>query len=194
MSRTIEEILKSFDCCHNTDQGCPNDCPYRESEQCIEDRDKDVEQILKTIQKHKHAISEMYYEGLKDAWRLAEKIVFIDKDGGLTCKQFNEIFGGKNKGEVFEMDPKEVFQRIEDWTNKNEFNIGNLVKPNTINSDGIIGVITRIEENTIDSTICNITVLWDDGSAGTYEVNELINTGETVNMEEFFSKVKKLES
>ena len=34
----------------------------------------------------------MYDEGLKDAWKLAEKIVFIDKNGGLTCKQFNQIF------------------------------------------------------------------------------------------------------
>jgi len=54
-----------------------------------------------------------YNDGLKDAWALAEKICFMDKDGGMQHKDMIRIFGNVSKYDLFKMDPAEIIEKIE---------------------------------------------------------------------------------
>ena len=67
----------------------------------------------------------MTYEGLLETIR---KIVFIDKDGGLTSKEFNEIFPGMNKAMVLELSPYEIYARVKEYEDNNEVKVGDIVK------------------------------------------------------------------
>lgn len=64
----------------------------------------------------------------QEVWELASKIMFIDKDKGFTNKEFNEIFEGKNRGEVFEMSVYEVIGRINEYREKQRIKIGDVVE------------------------------------------------------------------
>ena len=48
---------------------------------------------------------------VEEAWELARKIAFLDKDGGFNSSYFGKVFSGMNKGQVFELSPYEIKKR-----------------------------------------------------------------------------------
>ena len=74
---------------------------------------------------------------VEETWELAKKITFIEKDGGFTSKEFNEIFTKMNKGEVFDLSPYEVMKRVEDYEREHAFNVGDVLT----DSEGLIYVV-----------------------------------------------------
>ena len=188
--KTHEEILKSLQCCGVGGTGCSKLCAYyKDNSDCMKNRNNDLIQLIQSIDILKETGQEMYEEGMKKAWDMANKIAFIDKNGGFTCKEFNEIFGNKNKGEVFEMNPMTVAAMIEDWEQTKEYHVGDIVKYNDVldmmQNPGEKGVILKIDRQ--DKKVA--TVLWNSKDFGTYPLEELILTGENVDILPMFEKL-----
>jgi hypothetical protein len=186
--KTNEEILKSLKMCsqyqnHQKHWDCRM-CPYYISENCAKDRTEDLITLLNSIDTMKEVCDEMYEEGMKDAWSMAEKITFIDKYGAFTCKEFNEIFDGKNKAEVFEMTPMAVKRKIDEWFKTGNFHVGDVVKYNDVldirNNPDEKGVVTKLENG-------KAYVLWNDQTSGRYPIDELILTGKHVELGNIFN-------
>lgn len=74
---------------------------------------------------------------VEEAWELAKKITFIEKDGGFTSKEFNGIFPKMNKGDVFDLSPYEVMKRVKDYEKEHTFNVGDVL----IDSEDLIYVV-----------------------------------------------------
>ena len=64
---------------------------------------------------------------VNDAWELAYKIMFIDKIGGFTSKEFNEIFGGLSRVEVMKLGYECAKEFIKEYEKKKLISIGDIV-------------------------------------------------------------------
>ena len=62
-----------------------------------------------------------------EVWEYAKRIFFLDKDCGLTCKEFNAIFGKMSKYDVLCMEPLEAIGMIKEWE-KSIIRVGDIVK------------------------------------------------------------------
>ena len=183
--KSYEELILAHTLCGKGETGCSVSCPYLNSLNCMAEKAHDTLACLKGIEALKAAASEMYEKGLNDAWEVAEKIVFIDKNGGFTCKEFNEIFGNKNKGEVFEMTPTEVIKMIQLWEETKDYHVGDVVKYNDVldmmENANEKGVIIHIDKTKA------ATVLWNSKKTGTYPLKELSLTGEHLDISSVFT-------
>ena len=116
-------------------------------------------------------IVKTYEQGLADAWELAGKLVFSEKNGGFNVRRIEEIFGTQRYPDVFRwFTAEEALAKIEDYERTKEIKVNSIVE----NSMGVLGVVTR-DENT------NVYVMWTDGSCGKREKKCLKNTGRTAN-------------
>ena len=59
---------------------------------------------------------------------VVRKIVFIDKDGGLSSREFNEIFPNMNKAMVLDLPPYEIYMRVKEYEKEKEIKPGDIVK------------------------------------------------------------------
>lgn len=64
---------------------------------------------------------------VEEAWELTRKITFLDKDGGFDSSYFGKVFSGMNKGQVFELSPYEIKERIEKYDKEHEILVGDIV-------------------------------------------------------------------
>lgn len=91
---------------------------------------------------------DMYNAGLNDAWELARKIVLDEIDGGMSVKDFYNIFD-KTMGDedvLKKFTPKEVIAKLEAYEkSKDEIKVGDVV--DTKNEFQGIGVVTYLENN-----------------------------------------------
>ena len=178
--KSREELIRILEKCAN---GNCEGCPYSNISECTTAKNNDLLEFLRAIGKTKEICEEMYEEGLKDAWSMAKKIAFIDREGALTRKEFDEIFGGKYKDEVFKMTPMAVKRKIDEWAKTCNFHVGDVVKYNDIldmrNVPNEKGVITKIENG-------KASVLWSGYTIGTYPINELILTGKHIDLDQIF--------
>lgn len=109
----------------------------------------------------------------KEVWELAKKITFIDKDGGFTAKQFNEIFPNMNKGQVFELSPYEVKERVDAYEKEHELIVGDIL----IDDDDIKYVL--LDKDIVDG-VERVSVLDENGcvsSMNTYCFQKIGETG-----------------
>lgn len=59
---------------------------------------------------------------------VVRKIVFIDKDGALSSREFNEIFPNMNKAMVLDLPPHEIYMRVKEYEKENKIKPGDIVK------------------------------------------------------------------
>lgn len=108
-----------------------------------------------------------YNEGTADAWEIAGLICKHVDYGGLSAKEFNEIFNTSSISKVLEMPYKEVEEKIEEWKKaKEEIKQGDYAK----SCGSITGIITKDSVNG-DENKCYI--MWSDGSTGIRNKKEL---------------------
>ena len=91
---------------------------------------------------------ESYVAGLNDAWDLAKKIILDEFNGGMSVKDFYNIFD-KTMGDedvLKKFTPKEVLAKLEAYEkSKDEIKVGDVVA--TDNEFQGIGVVTHLENN-----------------------------------------------
>lgn len=107
-----------------------------------------------------------YFKGLEEAWALAKKLFVEYKESDL-----DKIFGKTwSFPKLMELTPEEALAKIE------AYEAGKKIKENCIveTLDGLHkGVVTLVR------TKGDFFVLWDNGTADTYEEHEVRNTGRT---------------
>lgn len=108
----------------------------------------------------------------KEVWELAKKITFIDKEGGFTTKQFNEIFPNMNKGQVFELSPYEAKERVDAYEKEHELVVGDIL----IDDDDIKYVL--LDKDIIDG-IEKVSVLDENGCVSFMNTYCFQKVGET---------------
>lgn len=114
-------------------------------------------------------IVKTYEQGLADAWELAGKLVFSEKNGGFNVRRIEEIFGTQRYPDVFRwFTAEEALAKIEDYERTKEIKVRSIVKDKRT---GGLGVITGFN--------CGgqVYVMWCDGSCGLHEKDEFMNTG-----------------
>lgn len=111
-----------------------------------------------------------YNEGTADAWEIAGLICKHVDYGGLSAKEFNEIFNTSSISKVLEMPYKEVKDKIEEWKKaKEEIKVGDVV--NIKNNRNARGIVFAIK-----GEWCSLA--WSDGYCGSYLATDIIKTGE----------------
>ena len=97
------------------------------------------------------AEEEAYNKGLNDAWELARKIVLREYDGGMSVKDFYNIFDKTMADEdvLKKFTPQEALAKIAAYEKEQaEIKAGDVVS-----HDGLKGVVTRVTDDCI-YTIC----------------------------------------
>lgn len=59
---------------------------------------------------------------------VVRKIVFVDKDGGLSSRDFNKIFPNMNKAMVLDLPPYEIYMRVKEYEDSNKIEVGDIVR------------------------------------------------------------------
>ena len=115
--KTNEEIKHSLELCQarflNNINMCEK-CPYREYGcACISKRNEELISHFESLEQIKDAIPTVAEVGAEKAWEIARRIFLVGRPNGMPDRDFQAIFDGKSKEEVFKMDFKDVLRRIE---------------------------------------------------------------------------------
>lgn len=109
-------------------------------------------------------------EGRSEAWDLARKIAVIPKDGGYGGSKLIEIFNTALLNEIFNLTYSEATAKVEAWEKaKEKINVGD--------------VLEGIYDNEVKCIVTNLCpdnmayLVFDDGTAGVYELDNLKKTG-----------------
>ena len=96
-------------------------------------------------------------EGQEEAWKLAQKLVLFESDGGFGVDELEEIFETKYWTDVFLLSYSEVAANVAEWERKKEeICVGDVLLSN---ETGNKCIVTRISNEVV-------TTLWNDGSCG----------------------------
>ena len=125
---------------------------------------------------------EAYNKGMNDAWELAKKIVLNEIDGGMSVKDFYNIFD-KTMGDedvLKKFSPKEVLAKLEAY----EKGLEEIKAGDVVQCGGIKGVVGRV----MKSELC---VICADGSSGYWTKSECENTGKHIDISAILAEIGK---
>lgn len=119
----------------------------------IERQKSEITRLLKENAELKSARA----EGQEEAWKLAQKIVLYERDGGFSIDELEEIFETQYWTDVFLLTYSEAIAKIETLEKaKEEICVGDVLLSN---KTGNKCIVTRISNEVV-------TTLWNDGSCG----------------------------
>jgi hypothetical protein len=112
-----------------------------------------------------------YHKGLADAWEAARKIVMYEADGGLRAEETEKIFGTLLCGNIFkDFEASEAIAKIKAYEEKQDkIKVGDEVFMNF--APNVIGIVTHIHSDG------GSHIMWDDGTAGEYNITNCEKTG-----------------
>lgn len=120
-----------------------------------------------------------YSDGLKDAWEMAKKIVGYTCYDGYSMEELKIIFGEWQNAVIFRNNTvEEALAKIEAYEKEKEIKVGDVVKG--ISTDGIV---TRLSNND------TFYVMWEDGSSGRHNINDLKKTGKHIDIESLLRQI-----
>lgn len=106
--------------------------------------------------------------GQNEAWELVQKILNPKSDGGFGLRQIEEMFGHADITEVInENTYAEAAEKVKAWEDDKKIKVGDEYM-----SGKSLCVVTKVN---IDNGQ-NVYVLWDDGSAGKWNIDYFCNT------------------
>lgn len=125
-------------------------------------------------------IEKTYSDGLADAWELAKQIVL---DDGMECDTFMKIFGTYSGYEevLRTMTPQQVLAKIEAYEESKTIKVGDVVYAD--DEPDSFGVVTWKHGN-------GVYVMWDDGSCGDENIEELCKTGRHLDIENLLEQIR----
>lgn len=125
------------------------------------------EQLEAKIKRQKEEITRLLKEnaelksaketGQEEAWKLAQKLVLFEEDGGFGVDELKEIFETQYWTDAFLLSYSEAIAKVEAWKKKKEeICVGDVLLSN---ETGNKCIVTRISNEVV-------TTLWNDGSCG----------------------------
>lgn len=101
-------------------------------------------------------LEENYKKGLNDAWKCAKKVMFAEREGGLSINEYTEIFGNTTAIDVMKnYTASEAIAKIKEYEDKkNEIHVGDEVVSDAFDEKGIV---THITDKSCVSLICGMT-------------------------------------
>ena len=156
--KTNEEIKHSLELCQgrflNNINMCEK-CPYREYGcACISKRNEDLINHFENLKQIKDAIPTVAKVGEKvgteKAWEIARSIFLVGRPNGISDRDFQGIFNGKSKEEVFKMDFKDVLRKIEifeDVVRRYDYARTYIVPGVIVKHDGVKKLVTCVKDS-----------------------------------------------
>ncbi len=121
-------------------------------------------------------------EGHSEAWELARKITVVPKDGGYGGSKLIEIFNTAFYNEIFILSYPEAAAKVAEWEKaKEKICVGD--------------VLEGIYDNEVKCIVTNLCpdnmayLVFDDGTAGVYELDNLKKTGRHIDIDSFLKQI-----
>lgn len=123
-------------------------------------------------------------EGQDEAWELARKIVLMEKEGGMKDEDYIAIFGGCQPSDYILKTHTypEAAAKVKAWKKaKEEIKVGD--------------VLEGIYDNEVKCIVTNLCpdnmayLVFDDGIAGVYELDNLKKTGRHIDIDSFLKQI-----
>ena len=131
---------------------------------------------------HEEEYNQTFNQGAEAAWELARKITCLPINGGFTQNEFEEIFGYDCIPDIFKYTYPEVAAKVAEWEKgKEEIKVGD--------------VLEGIYDNEVKCIVTNLCpdnmayLVFDDGTAGIYELDNLKKTGRHIDIDSFLKKI-----
>ena len=131
----------------------------------IKRQEEEITRLLEEnaeLKKGREAIRDNAFEaglirGQEEAWKMAQKLVLFEEDGGFSIDELKEIFETQYWTDVFLLTYSEVTEKVAEWKRKKEeICVGDILLSN---ETGNKCIVTRISNEVV-------TTLWNDGSCG----------------------------
>ena len=126
-----------------------------------------------------------YEKGLADAWELARKIAADVKEGGFSCDDLKEMFGGYMSSLILSKNTYEqALAKIEAYEKeKSEIKVGDVVEfYYETEEPKEKGVVTWVLEN-------GVAVVWVSGETEHCKKTELTKTGKHIDIESLLRQI-----
>lgn len=131
-------------------------------------------------------ISDAKKKGREEAWALARKIGGSTLTGNYTPRTLGEIFGTASIMSILENDYETVRKKISDYENMPK--VGDIVTFKDSEKYGSERAVVTFVENPNNNVCCGI--LYDNGSPAVFPIEDLVKTGEHVDLTDIFKKLK----
>ena len=153
-----------------------------ENKELKETKTEDIEHWCDVCTKQS-VIEQAKAEGQNEAWELARKITCQPINGGFKQSEFEEIFDEGYISNVFEnYTYPEAAAKVAEWENaKEEIKVGD--------------VLEGIYDNEVKCIVTNLCpdnmayLVFDDGIAGVYELDNFKKTGRHIDIDNFLKQI-----
>lgn len=132
------------------------------------------------------AIEKLRNEGREEAWAVARKIAGSPLAGNYNISTLREIFGDGSSMSIFESEYETVKKKIFDY--ENMVNVGDIVTFKDPEEYGSERAVVTFVEKATGNVCCGI--LYDNGSPAVFPIEDLVKTGEHVDLTDIFKKLK----
>jgi len=115
-------------------------------------------------------------EGFANAWEFTRMIVLDTETGGLDTETLKDLFGNSNPYRIFkDTSIYEAEQKFKEYKQKqaNEISSDEIKVGDEIENNGILGIVTFLEDKPFFQVICS------DGSLGHWAKSEVVKTGKS---------------
>ena len=121
-------------------------------------------------------------EGHSEAWELARKIYLSEEEGGYDGTELFEIFNEVGLSDIYRLSYPEAAAKVAEWEKAKEKNkVGD--------------VLEGIYDNEVKCIVTNLCpdnmayLVFDDGTAGVYELDNLKKTGRHIDIDSFLKQI-----
>ena len=132
------------------------------------------------------AIEKLRNEGREEAWALARKIGGSTLTGNYAPRTLGEIFGTASIMSILENDYETAKKKIADYENMPK--VGDIVTFKDPEEYGNERAVVTFIDKSVDNVCCGI--LYDNGSPAVFPIEDLVKTGEHVDLTDIFKKLK----
>ena len=169
-----------------------NENKQKQIEKLVDKLHRQAEEITRLLAENKELkaengnviweIEQAFDRGCNAAWKLAKKIVGDVRDGGYGGSKLIEIFNTAFYNEIFILTYPEAAAKVAEWENeKEEIKVGD--------------VLEGIYDNEVKCIVTNLCpdnmayLVFDDGTAGVYELDNLKKTGHHIDIDSFLKQI-----
>ena len=169
-----------------------NENKQKQIEKLVDKLHRQAEEITRLLAENKELkaengnviweIEQAFDRGCNAAWKLAQKIAKFQLDGGYSIDELKAIFGHPYVSEILDLTYTEAAEKVAEWEKaKEEIKVGD--------------VLEGIYDNEVKCIVTNLCpdnmayLVFDDGTAGVYELDNLKKTGRHIDVDSFLKQI-----
>lgn len=135
------------------------------------------------------AIEKLRNEGREEAWALARKIGGTPANGNYDWPVLRDIFGGDwTMMKIFDDSYETVKKKISDYENAPK--VGDIVTFKDPDSGSDKAIVTFVAKDIDNPNDRCYGLLYDDGTHAVFAREDLVKTGEHIDLSDIFAKLK----